>query len=63
MEKKEIINKAFNSIGLVIFIGMVLLLKTFLFYNNTIAVNEGVELFPTGSGFKWGKFSTGSEVE
>lgn len=42
--KKEIINKAFNSIGLVIFIGIVLILKTFLFYHSTIAINERLEL-------------------
>lgn len=44
MAKKEIINKAFNSIGLVIFIGMILGLKTLLFYHSTIAVNEKLEL-------------------
>ena len=43
--KKEVINKAFNTVGFTILIGIILFLKTFLFYNNTIAMgNEiGVE--------------------
>lgn len=44
MTKKEIINKAFNSVVFVILIGILLLLKTFLFYNNTIAVSEPLEM-------------------
>lgn len=44
MTRKEIINKVFNSVGLAILIGIVLLLKTFLFYHNTIAVNDRLEI-------------------
>lgn len=44
MEKKEIINKVFNSVVFVILIGILLLLKTFLFYNNTVAIQEPLEL-------------------
>ncbi len=44
MAKKEIINKAFNSIEFVVFIGIVLTLKTFLFYHSTIAINESLGL-------------------
>lgn len=43
MEKKEIINKAINSARFIIFIGVLLLFKTFLFYNSTIAINEPLE--------------------
>ena len=38
------INKVFNSVWFVVFIGIALLLKTFLFYYNTIAVNEKLEV-------------------
>lgn len=38
------INKVFNSVWFVVFIGIALLLKTFLFYHNTIAVNEKLEV-------------------
>ncbi len=44
MTKKEIINKVFNSVWFVILIGGLLLAKTFLFYNNTIAINEPIEI-------------------
>ncbi len=44
MAKKEIINKAFNSIEFVVFIGIVLTLKTFFFYHSTIAINESLGL-------------------
>lgn len=44
MAKKEIINKVFNSVWFVVLIGMALLLKTFLFYYNTIAVNRNLEI-------------------
>ena len=43
MEKREILNKAINTVGLVILIGILLLFKTFLFYNSTIAINEPLE--------------------
>ena len=42
--KKEIINKVFNSEWFVILIGILLLAKTFLFYYNTIAINEPLEI-------------------
>lgn len=42
-QKKEIINKVFNSEWFVILIGILLLAKTFLFYDNTIATNEPLE--------------------
>lgn len=44
MIKKESINKAFNSIAFVILIGILLLLKSLLFYHNTIAINEKLEI-------------------
>lgn len=44
MAKKEIINKVFNSVWFVILIGVLLLGKTFLFYHNTIAINEPLEM-------------------
>ncbi len=44
MAKKEVINKVFNSIWFVILIGGLLLGKTFLFYHNTIAINEPIEI-------------------
>jgi phosphoglycerol transferase MdoB-like AlkP superfamily enzyme len=44
MTKREIINKAFNGVGFVILIGILLLGKTLLFYYNTIAINEQLEL-------------------
>lgn len=44
MTKKEVINRVFNSVWFVVIIGIVLLLKTFLFYHNTIAVNEKLEI-------------------
>ena len=37
---KRIANKFFNSIPFIIFIGLLIFLKTFLFYYNTIAVTE-----------------------
>lgn len=42
--KKEIISKVFNSVWFVILIGVLLLGKTFLFYHNTIAINEPLEM-------------------
>lgn len=39
---KEGMNKCINSIYFVIFIGILMLLKTILFYNNTIAINEEI---------------------
>lgn len=44
MTRKEIINKTFNSVGFVILMGILLLLKTFLFYHNTIAIDEKLEI-------------------
>ena len=44
MTKKEAINQIINSVVFVILIGILLLLKTFLFYNSTIATNEALEL-------------------
>lgn len=44
MTKKEAINQVINSVIFVIMIGILLFLKTFLFYNNTIAINEALEL-------------------
>ncbi len=44
MAKKEVINKVFNSIGFVIFIGILLLIKTLIFYYSTIAINETLDL-------------------
>ncbi len=44
MAKKEVINKLFNSVWFVILIGVLLLGKTFLFYHNTIAINEPLEM-------------------
>lgn len=44
MLKKESINRAFNSIGFVILIGILILLKCILFYHNTIAINEKLEI-------------------
>lgn len=44
MAKKEVINKVFNSVWFAILIGILLLGKTFLFYNNTIAINEPLEM-------------------
>lgn len=44
MTKKEIINKVFNSVLFVILIGILLLLKTFLFYHNTIAIDDKLEV-------------------
>lgn len=44
VKKKEVINKVLNSIGIAILIGILLLLKTFLFYHSTIAINEKLEL-------------------
>jgi len=42
---KEILNKGLNSIWFVILVGILILLKSFLFYNNTIAIDEplGIE--------------------
>ncbi len=44
MVKKEIIHKVGNSAIFVILVGLLLLGKTFLFYHNTIAVNETLEM-------------------
>ncbi len=44
MTKKEAINQIINSVVFVILIGILLLLKTFLFYNSTIATNEALKL-------------------
>lgn len=41
---KVILNKGFNSIWFVILVGILVLLKSFLFYNNTIAIDEPLEL-------------------
>ena len=43
MPKKEEINKVCNAIGFVILIGIILIGKTFFFYNHTIAINEPLE--------------------
>ncbi len=43
MAKKEVINKVFNSVWFAILIGVLLLGKTFLFYDSTIAINEPLE--------------------
>lgn len=40
---KEILNSLINSIWFVILLGMILLLKTLVFYDNTIAINESLE--------------------
>ena len=40
MTKKEKINVVFNSVWCTILIGVLLLCKTFLFYNSTIAIDE-----------------------
>ena len=42
LEIKTIINKIFNSIWFPIIIGILLFLKTFIFYQNTITVNETI---------------------
>lgn len=39
---KKFINRIINSEILVLIIGTFILLKTFLFYNNTIAINESL---------------------
>ena len=44
MTRKEIMNKVFNSIWFVVLIGILLLLKTLLFYHNTIAVDSKLEI-------------------
>lgn len=44
MARREIINKVFNSEWFVIIIGIIILAKTFLFYNNTIAISEPLEI-------------------
>lgn len=44
MTRKEIINKVFNGVGFVILIGIILFVKTILFYHNTIAINEQLEI-------------------
>lgn len=43
-ELKKLINKLFNSIWFVILLGILILGKTILFYCNTIAVNEELEM-------------------
>lgn len=47
MEKKEVLNKVFNSAWFVLLIGILLLGKTFVFYQNTIAMNEPLEAITT----------------
>ncbi len=39
----EIVNKFFNSIWFPIFIGVILLLKTIFFYNDTITIRESID--------------------
>ena len=41
---KEILNKAINSIWFPVFIGIIIFLKAILFYNNTININDKLEL-------------------
>ena len=41
---KEILNKAINSIWFPIFIGIIIFLKAILFYNNTINIDDKLEL-------------------
>ena len=41
---KEILNKAINSIWFPIFIGIIIFFKTILFYNNTINIDDKLEL-------------------
>ena len=41
---KEILNKAINSIWLPIFIGIIIFFKAILFYNNTINIDDKLEL-------------------
>lgn len=41
---KEILNKAINSIWLPIFIGIIIFFKAILFYNNTITIDDKLEL-------------------
>lgn len=43
MKNKEIINRALNSIGFVVLIGILLFCKTLLFYYSTIAVGDSLE--------------------
>ncbi len=42
--KKEVVNKAFNSVGFVVLVGILLLGKSFLFYYSTIAIHEPLEV-------------------
>lgn len=45
MEKiRKRLNKFLNSVWFIIFIGVLLTFKTFLFYDNTIAINEKLEM-------------------
>lgn len=45
MEKiRKGLNKFLNSVWFIIFIGVLLTFKTFLFYDNTIAINEKLEM-------------------
>ncbi len=44
MTKKEAINQVINSIIFVIIVGILVFLKTILFYHSTIAINEALEL-------------------
>ena len=39
----DIVNKFFNSIWFPIFIGVILLLKTIFFYNDTITIRESID--------------------
>ena len=42
--KKEEINKYINTPFFVVFIGIIILIKTLFFYNNTIAINEPIDM-------------------
>lgn len=44
IKRKDIINKYFNSIVSVIFLGILIFIKTLLFYSNTIGKGEEIEL-------------------
>ena len=43
-EVKNVLNKILNSIWSIVIIGILVLLKSVFFYNNTIAISENVEL-------------------
>ncbi len=42
--KKDQVNKYVNTPFFVIFIGIIILLKTIFFYNNTVAMNEAIDM-------------------